>query len=350
MSIYFLLGPEDGEKQLWLDREKKRIVSEYPDAEFYTFFGGEDEGENLTAILSQPSLFSSYRFVTVKHFENAKKTDSITLSILDFFKNPQEDVELVIISSDQNTSSFPSVMQKLPKDNIIIFYEMKEDQKKNWIRVEARREGYMITQAAVDEILSSVDNNTQEMKNLLHSIILFLRLSDKGESTIDVEEIETYAARTKGETGYTLFKAVAERDLEHALLIISSILLYDQREIIPAFSVLSNQFRLLEACHLMRKDRKSDQEIFKTVTYISTYSLAQKRSGIFFKDQETFRSGMKKYTLDEVRDIILYLGKMDIELKSAPTELAKTLYDSVIYHIVAEGGKENPITLEPPML
>lgn len=345
MSIYILLGPEEGEKQNWLDREKKRILSEYPDAEMHAFFGGEDEGNMLSEVLSQSSLFSSFRFAVVKHFENAKKTDILYQAIADFMEEDAEDAELVIISSETNLTSFPKQAQKLKKENVITFWELREDEKKNWIRGYCRKEGFVISQAAINEILDSVDNNTQEMKNLVSSIILFLRLSDKGKSTIDLEEIETYSSRTKGETGYTLFRAVAEGDLEHSLLIVSSILLYDQREMIPAFSVLSNQFRLLEACLKMRGERKSEAEIFKNVSYISTYASSKSRPGIFFKDQDTFRKGMKNYTLNEVQDIILYLASMDTEIKSASTEMARITYEEVIYHIVSEKGKLDSLQL-----
>lgn len=346
MSIYILLGPEEGEKQNWLDRERKRILTEYPDAEMYSFFGGEDEGEMLSGVLSQSSLFSSFRFAVVKHFENAKKTDALTEAVAAFAKEDAEDAELVILSSETNLTSFPKELQSLKKDNVITFWELRDDEKKNWIRHYCRKEGFVISQPAIDEILSSVDNNTQEMKNLVSSIILFLRLSDKGKSTIDLEEIETYSARTKGETGYTLFKAIAEADLEHALLIVSSILLYDQREMVPAFSVLANQFRLLEACLSAKANRMSEAEIFKTVTYISTYSSGKSRPGIFFKDQDTFRKGMKNYSLSDVQNIILYLATMDSEIKGTATEMAKTVYEAIIYHIIVEKGNLKSLSLD----
>ena len=350
MSVYILLGPEEGEKKKWLDRKRAQALSDFPDAEIHSFFGGEDEGDALSNVLSQSSLFSSYRFVVVKHYENAKKTDSMSLAISQFMSEEHEDADLIIMSSETNLSSFPKEAQSIKKENVITFWELKEEEKKNWIRGYCRKEGFMISQPAVDEILSSVDNNTEEMKTLVSSIILFLRLSDKSKNTIDLEEIETYSARTKGETGYTLFKAVAEADLEHSLLIIASILLYDQREMIPAFSVLSNQFRLLEACLEMKEERKSESEIFKTVTYVSTYASSKSRPGIFFKDQDTFRKGMKNYTLSQVREIIIYLAKMDTELKSVATEMAKIAYEEAIYHIVVEKGKLDSPILSIPAL
>ena len=74
MAVFLLLGPEEGEKSEFIKREKNKILSLYPDAEDYVFFGGDEDG-GISSALSQSSLFSSYRFVVLKHYENVKKTD-----------------------------------------------------------------------------------------------------------------------------------------------------------------------------------------------------------------------------------------------------------------------------------
>jgi len=188
------------------------------------------------------------------------------------------------------------------------------------------------------------------MKNLVSSIISFLRISKEKRNTIDIDDIEAYTARTKGENGYTLFKAIAERNLEKSLLIASSIILSDSRDVIPAFSVLSNQFRLLEACLEMKERNIGERDIFKSVTYVSTSSYARKSTGIFFKDQDCFRKAMRNYTLAEVRNIIIYIGQTDSEIKSASTEMSKVTFESAIYDIVINGCKKNNLNLNAPIL
>ena len=63
---YILLGPEEGQKSDWLENEKKRVLKEHPDAEIFQIYVGDDKGDDLDAALSQPSLFSSFRFVIIK--------------------------------------------------------------------------------------------------------------------------------------------------------------------------------------------------------------------------------------------------------------------------------------------
>lgn len=350
MSVYLLLGPEEGEKKEFIEREKKRVLSMYSDAELYTFFVGDDTEEALYAALSQSSLFSSYRFIVIKGFENATKTDGLSKALIEYSKNPDENAEVIILSLDTSTSTIPKEIAGLAgKDNTRIYWELKESDKINWIRNYVREQGFSITKEAIDEILSSVDNNTLEMKNLVSSITLFLELQ-KNTKVIDDSVIESYAARTKGENGYTLFNAVAEKDLEHALLIVASIVLQDIREVTPAFTVLQNQFRRLEACLEMKAMKISERQIFTDVEYFSTYAPLKPIKGINFKQAPVFSAAMRNYTLSECSAIVLYLGRMDSEIKAAGTDMTKLLLEEVIYNIIEFKAQDPKMTLEPACL
>ena len=253
MAVFLLLGPEEGEKSEFIKREKNKILSLYPDAEDYVFFGGDEDGGGISSALSQSSLFSSYRFVVLKHYENVKKTDETYSALSDFGASPQDDCTLIVTTTETSSVNLPkSLVSVAGKENTIVFWEMFDNEKRRWIREFASKEGYRITEDAIDEILSSVDNNTQEMKNLVGSITNFLKIQKSEDNTITLETIEAYSVRTKGENGYSLFRAIGEGNLEKALLSVSSILLNDSRDIIPALSVLATSFRRLEACIIMQ--------------------------------------------------------------------------------------------------
>ncbi len=348
MSVYLLLGPEEGEKKEFIEKEKSRILAIHPDAELYTFFTGDDSEDAVYQALSQNSLFSSFRFIVIKAFENASKTDGISKALTEYAKAPQDDAEIIIVSSDPSSSSIPKAIAELAgKDNTKVYWELRESDKINWIRSYARKEGFTITKPAIDEILSSVDNNTLEMKNLMSSIALFLHLQKTG-NVIDEDVIETYASRTKGENGYTLFRAVAERDLEHAMLIISSIVLQDAREIIPAFTVLQNQFRRLESCLALKERGLSESQIFKEAEYFPTYAPKRPAKGVMFKEAPVFSSAMKNYSLQDAERIVLYLGKMDSEIKAAGTDITKLMLEEIIYSIIEFRASDSGISLLPP--
>ncbi len=353
MAAYILLGSEEGEKIEFIRKERRKVFSSYPEAEEYTFFGGDEDGEGVSTALMESSLFSSYRFVVVKHFENVKKTDSSWKALEEWGNNPTSDATVIVTSSDNYPTAFPkSFVEAAGKENTITFWEMKEDQKKRWIVENVRKEGFQITQDAIDEILSSVDNNTQEMKNLVSSITNFLRIQNNGTRQITLDTIEAYSVRTKGENGYSLFSALAEGNLEKALMIVSSILLNDSRDLIPALSILSISFRKLEAALMMKKERKSEDDIFRNVTFVSPYSTVGKKPnvGISFREKETYRKAMRYYSLEDATRIVALLGSYDKILKSTSTDTVKITFETLIYSIVVNKGKEEGLSLAPPSL
>ena len=99
---YLLLGPEEGEKNEWLRAEKARVLKAHPDAEVHLFYVGDDDGEAIGSVLSQSSLFSSFRYVVIRQYENrAGARDSVTAAITSYLSSGQEDAELVIVSSER---------------------------------------------------------------------------------------------------------------------------------------------------------------------------------------------------------------------------------------------------------
>ena len=354
MAVFLLLGPEEGEKAEFIKREKDKIRSLYPDFEDYVFFGGDEDGGGLSSALSQSSLFSSYRFVVLKHYENVKKTDEAYSSLDDFGSNAQDDCTLIVTTTETSSANLPKALVSLAgKENTIVFWEMFDNEKRRWIREFSSREGYRITEDAIDEILSSVDNNTQEMKSLVGSITNFLKIQKSENKTIDLETIEAYSVRTKGENGYSLFRAIGEGNLEKALLSVQSILLNDSRDMIPALSVLATSFRRLEACITMRNDRKSEKEIFDSVTFVSPYSSrpgSKRNVGVGGREKDLYRKAMRIYSLEDTGRIISLLGRYDTIIKSSSTDLLKLYAEKLVYSIIVGRGKETPLSLDPPKM
>ena len=354
MAVFLLLGPEEGEKAEFIKREKDKIRSLYPDFEDYVFFGGDEDGGGLSSALSQSSLFSSYRFVVLKHYENVKKTDETYSSLDDFGSNAQDDCTLIVTTTETSSANLPKALVSLAgKENTIVFWEMFDNEKRRWIREFSSKEGYRITEDAIDEILSSVDNNTQEMKSLVGSITNFLKIQKSENKTIDLETIEAYSVRTKGENGYSLFRAIGEGDLEKALLSVQSILLNDSRDMIPALSVLATSFRRLEACITMRNDRKSEKEIFDSVTFVSPYASrpgSKRNVGVGGREKDLYRKAMRIYSLEDTGRIISLLGRYDTIIKSSSTDLLKLYAEKLVYSIIVGRGKETPLSLDPPKM
>ncbi len=347
-EIYILLGPEEGEKNALIRKLKKETLERIPDTECYTFFVGDDDTSSYVSAVSQSSLFSSHRFIVLKGLENLKKSDPVYTSTLLAVKDNQNDLTLILVSEESLTSSFDkTILDAAGKERTKIFWELSESDKRNWIISCVNKEGFSITRDAIEEILSTVENNTQEMKNAVLSITNFLRLKKK--TTIERDDIEAYTTASKGENGYTLFRSLGEANLDKALKIVNSIILNDPKNLLPSISVVANQFRRIEEAIRMKERRIPENTIFTELTAFSSFSY-KARSGVNFKERDLFRTTMRNYTKEDVENIILTLGKYDSALKSAQSENLEILGELLCYTIIVGKGKESPLTLAPPSL
>ncbi len=369
--IYILLGPEEGDKNTYMNEILRGLEKNCPGGEVNIYFGGEKEGEQMLSSLTVPSFFSSHQTAIIKHFENENKTDSLAKAIVEYLKdNASRDgsSDMIILSYEQTPSNFPDPISQiiqikkskgtqkkvkkeieeiLPLFDVKYFYELDDSKKRSRIVEYARKQGFTITGQAVSELLSAVDNNMKDLEMTLDSIIYFMRSSKKRNSSIDESVIESYTSRTKGETGYSLFKAVAEKDLEHSLLILDSIYLADQRNIVSAFNILNSQFRLLEACLKMKMEGKRENEIFSEVIPFTIYP-GGRRKGVLYPSQSIFRIAMARYRIEEVESIILFLSEMDEEIKSSNGTLGRAFYELILYAIIKKGGKLTTLSLKAP--
>ena len=101
------------------------------------------------------------------------------------------------------------LLEGVDKENRLMFWEMFDSKKREWIAGAFRKEGFSIDAEGIEEILFSTENNTADMKNLVNSLSLYFHAVKPDKKAITAEDIEQYAVKTRGEDGYTLFAAIA---------------------------------------------------------------------------------------------------------------------------------------------
>ena len=348
-NVALLLGPEEGLKQEWIDKEKKELEKKYPDLETYLFFTFESDGSDVASALQGSSLFSSHSLVLLKHFDQIKKTSPLFKELVNYLKNPNEDSHLFIIS-DQGPSSVPSEISKLiNKDDQIVFWEMFENKKRDYLRSLFRSEGFQIAEDAIDLILELVENNTRELKAWCTQLVIFFH-KDESKRVITEDDVSQYLTHTRNEDAFSLFNAVAECNLARSIGILNRILNEDPRSGIGIISILQRQFRLLESFNLI-KDREGLDAAFEKATALSTSAVGPAIKGIKNKkDRELFTLASKRYTAQDCSSIISYLEEVDITIRQASGESEQTLLELVIHTIINGKGKRSPIKLERELM
>lgn len=347
-NAVLLLGPEEGEKQDWIDREKKKLLSEYPDLEISLFFAFETDGGDVMEALSGGSLFSSHHLVIIKHFEDAKKTSPLVKQLAAYLKEPSEDSHLFIVSELTSYSLPQEIVKCFPKDKVITFWELDETKKRNYLRNFFRQEGFGISDAAITTILSLVENNTRELRSWCTQLAIFFH-SEKEKRTIEEDDINRFLTHTREEDGYTLFNAVGNGDLAKAEGIIGRILSSDQKAGIPVIAALMRQFRVLESYMQLRKSDGEDYAL-SNAQAISTSAVGYDSKGIKRKDQPLFRKAASIYSLQDCGRIILLLEEADASIRKAPQEQQQIELELLVHTIIEGHGKATPLALERELM
>ena len=345
-EAYLLFGPEEGKKQDWIIEKKREILTSYPDAEQILLFTFETTPDELTEALNSSSLFSSSKIVLLKSFDDIKKGPLVS-SLVSYLKNPSDDSFLFLISSESSVKKFPAELtNQLKKENIIAFYEMKEDEKKYYVTTLFKREGFKITAEAVSLILSLVENNTLEIRTFCYPVIDFF--AKKLEKIITEDDVSKFLAHTREETPSTLFAHIANCDLPSAIASLNRIMTTRSDGAISTVSALGKSFRMLEDLHIRLKENRP-YEAFKLVGSLKTSLFDFK--GIYSpNDQAIYSKGVKNYTYSECDKIIAYLEMMDAEIRKAPQEMVKTMLECMIYTIIINKGLETTIKLERELM
>ena len=334
-----LLGPEEGDKNERFEDEKRSLLSQCPDLEIETYYANDNCEKDVLTSLRQPSLFSPMRLIVLKYFEAVPKTSTFIKGLSAYMDDPEKDVYLIILDSDA-MNPFGRSQKNLDSQ---IFYEEFDNNKMRWIQNEFAKGGFRVTPDGVEEIMGSVENNKADMKATIDGITSYYK-GKIPSNTLTSEEISSVISREKGETGYTLFAAMASRDLEKSLLTLAAINLQDPRGLVTASSIVMSEFRLLEDCSNMRMNRASDEQIFQNATGFQTTFVP--RPGISYKKKPVILMGLRKYKPDEIHEIVKYLAECDTELKIQGSE-GYRLFQDIVFNVIVNGGKPQGLDMYP---
>ena len=169
-----------------------------------------------------------------------------------------------------------------------------------------------------------------------------------GKKDVTSADISEYAIRTRTEDGSTLFQAIAEGDLPHALQIMKTISETDSGGLQRAFAAVGTRFRLLESYISLVQGGESAQDAAAKASYLSPYPESFSQGGIRKKEIPVFSRAMSVYSLEDVRAIIRYLGRMDTAMKGAGTEMEELVFSDIIYTMAVFRGREPKLDLMPP--
>ncbi|MCF7953045.1 MAG: DNA polymerase III subunit delta [Spirochaetales bacterium] len=346
---YLLLGPETGKKSAFIKKLYAKAREDWgDDVELHRFYSFELESGKLLSMLQNNSLFAEHQVFILAQVENLQQGPQSEL--LSYLAHPSDAITLIMTSSEIRVHK--KIMDAVPKANQIIFWELFENQKQDWLKGYFRHHSMRIDDETISLILDLVENNTQEMKLVCDQLVSYLRTRKLGKGagknntqiekagisdiiTITEEDVEQFIYHSRKENVFSLFKKMAARDLRGSLEIYRSLYLAGEAYPVQLIAGLLWQFRRLHSYVQHLKNRFSSEEAQKKVKVLGKTAAIRGKG-----NQAMYAQAAANYSLRDIRSCIVLLQRYDIQVRSVRNDLESTVMELLLYRIIVRSGEK----------
>ncbi len=326
-EVYLFTGPEIGEKNEAIESLREKAMKKNGGIEEHKYYTSDVRIEDIVFQLQNASLFSPALFVTLRNCEQIKlKADIDTL--VSWIENSSSSPNTLVLVSDENSID-KRIEKTVPDSNKKIFWEMFEDRKQSWLLSFFSKNGYSVTNEAIDLILEMVENNTESLKTECSK---FFFCFEKG-SKIDVNDVEKILSHNREENAFTLFDAMsdatktAKNRFESSLEILQKIRSSKESNGTSIIAGLAYCFRQLRTWHALHSNGN-----IPTETDLRSSGFLGKRN------QGKYAKASQIWTLGESSSILALLSRIDMKIRETGSMLEETYLTTLLYSIVIKNG------------
>jgi DNA polymerase-3 subunit delta len=306
-GAYIFLGPEIGKKRDAVDELRKKAATAGT-LEETVFYAGETPVPQIADAILNRSLFSDSHLFMVKNVEQIKKKEDVTL-LVSCIEGLDSGTVLILLSDEFKLAA--GLDDAVPGKNRVIFYEMFENEKGEWVRSFFKREGRTIDTDGVDAILEMVENNTDALRRACSELLLFL----PPHRPAGAQEIEKWLSHSREESAFTLFSRIAEGDLSKAVAIMHTLLA--AKETAPGILAgLAWCFRKLRSYLALAETGKAAD------------NFELRKIGIFApKAKSDYAAASRRYNTQAVDACLALTAEYDILTRASGAAFEQTLTD-----------------------
>ena len=327
-EVYLFTGPELGEKKEAIEKIKAAAQKKNGSLDEYTYYAGDERIQDVVAQLQNVSLFDQALFITVRNAEQIKLKADIE-SLLSWINGgAKESANTLVLTSDENSIE-RKIESAVPSSHKKIFWEMFENRKTQWLQDYFRKNGFVITPDAIDQILEMVENNTEALKAECGR---FFYCFEKGHS-ITADDVDKILSHNREENAFTLFEAMADiskspvQRLESSLGILQKIKMASGEGITAnLIAGLGYCFRMLRTWHTMHEKGAvpGDTQL--------------KAAGFSKKNQEKYRAAARIWTSGATASILALLASSDMASRENGNGLEETRLVLMLHSIILKNG------------
>ena len=326
-DTYIFCGPEVGEKNDTVAGLLKASQKKYGTVETYKFYATETRAAEVVTLLQNTALFSPALFVTFYSAEAIKQKNDVESLALWIAHSKTSPNTLVLLSEERSIDK--KIEAAVPSKNKKIFWEMFENRKQQWLENFFQKNGYSVTNEAIECILEMVENNTQSLRD---ECSRFFWCFKRG-TMISATHVEQILSHNRAESPFTLFEAMADNSkpprhrLSTALEILDKIRSSKDTPAIALIAGLTYSFRQLKNWHALCAGGKYPSEAeFKAAGFA------------YKKAREKCQSAARIWKAGEVSSILALLAQTDLSLRETGAVFEETYLSLLVYAIVIKNG------------
>ncbi len=319
--LYFLFG----EEEVFIENLVSKFLSEVlqpheKDFNSEVHDGDNIDGDEILVKINAFPLMSNRRLIIIKNCDKVSNLEILS----DYFKRPIDTSILVLTSKNVDLRKIHFAILKENATSVKCEY-LKNQDLTNHIDRYVKERGKKITSRGIDLLVSYVGNSLLEIHNALDKVIL---LKDKVEA-IEEKDISAIVGASREIKIFELTNYVGNGELNKTLTLLEQILRQGE---VPIYIVvmLTRHFTILWKMSVAKSNNLSLQSIAKEY-HIHPYYISQ------------YESHLKKYSTNEIENIILHLTEADKKLKSSSldkTLVVELLMKNIISKLPVEENEE----------
>jgi len=307
LPVYFFPGPEIGRKRDHLNGLKKALAEQDgEEPELHRFNPYDNEVSEIISILKNGSLFSSRRLILLEAAHALKAADIRIFK--EYFKSPAAEAILVFTTEEgPGSRGYPrSLADALPKNAVVIFWEMFERDKRGWVMRFFREKGLKADVTAVDLLLDV----TEGTSDALREACSLLAFSVDSEQIISEADVDRVLEHGREETVYSLFDRFCRRDLGGVLESYRKMLHSDPGSVDRVLSLLADPLSGFGEFSLLVK---------RGITPGDAWKELKLRGGK--RALNAYKDGVQRFSRGELSSALQGLINLEAWLRNAPREL-----------------------------
>jgi DNA polymerase-3 subunit delta len=268
------------------------------DFNFNVLYCRETPASELVNLAQTLPFMSEKRLVIAKDFDALKAADLEELA--PYLNDPSPSTCLVMVSHQGRYDKKSVTAAVEARGAVTRFYPLLDREIVAWIEQQARARGLSLQRDAAQYLWQTVGNDLQKIINELEKV----EISIKEKKTVTFEDVKHVVGDFREYTPFDLASALGSKNREKSLLILSRLVQEGEAPVGLLGSIAWNFRRLLQAKAMEAAGAGPDEAIKKL------------RPPVIFHQAAQFKSQMKSYSIEELREVFAVMLQADRALKS----------------------------------